>query len=208
MQLKFPCCQLAQRVHGSKVEVKESTENSKALNWTSWNEVHSVRWSDALISRCVGWVLWPLDSKWTVGWTDGTGIGSSDTLGFGYSMGQGSALKHRTIRCLDHRFIRRLHLNQIETRQLNCFSTEWTDAWIEDSAVHSTVIFKSYSIATSVESSAPDDPMRRRCIASVHCLCFSVQRLYLTLLVTGWSDALQGETICSSDGTTFSGNLF
>jgi hypothetical protein len=27
--------QLAQRVHGSKVEAKESTENSKALNWTS-----------------------------------------------------------------------------------------------------------------------------------------------------------------------------
>jgi aminoglycoside N3'-acetyltransferase len=33
--LKFLGCQLAQRVHGSKVEVKESKENSKALNWTS-----------------------------------------------------------------------------------------------------------------------------------------------------------------------------
>jgi hypothetical protein len=32
---KFLGCQLAQRVHGSKVEAKESTENSKALNWTS-----------------------------------------------------------------------------------------------------------------------------------------------------------------------------
>jgi hypothetical protein len=53
----------------------------------------------------------------------GTGIGSSDTLGFGYSMGQGSALKHQTIRRLDHRFIRRLHLNHTEMRQLNCFST-------------------------------------------------------------------------------------
>jgi hypothetical protein len=30
--LKFLGCYLAQRVHGSKVEAKESTENSKALN--------------------------------------------------------------------------------------------------------------------------------------------------------------------------------
>jgi hypothetical protein len=29
--LKFLGCQIAQRVHGSKVEAKESTENSKAL---------------------------------------------------------------------------------------------------------------------------------------------------------------------------------
>jgi hypothetical protein len=57
-------------------------------------------------------------------------IGSSDALGFGYSSGQGSALKHRTIRHLDHRFIRRLHLNSIETHQDFCFSTGWTDAWI------------------------------------------------------------------------------
>jgi hypothetical protein len=128
--LKFLSCQLAQRVHGNKVEEKESTENSKALNWTSWNEVHSVGWSDALFSRCVGWVVWPLNSKWTVGWTDGTGIGSSDALGFGYSMGQGSELKHWTIQRLDHRFIRRLDLNHTETRQVKCFSTGWTDAWI------------------------------------------------------------------------------
>jgi hypothetical protein len=46
-----------------------------------------------------------------------------DALGFGYSSGQGSALKHQTIRRLDHRFIRRLHLNSIETRQDFCFST-------------------------------------------------------------------------------------
>jgi hypothetical protein len=123
-------------------------------------------------------------------------------------MGQGSALKHRTIRRLDHQFIRRLHLNHTETRQLNCFSTGWTDAWIEDSAIHPTVIFKSCSTAPSVESSAPDDPTGRRCIALVHCLGFSVQRLYWTLLVIGWSDALQGETIGSSDGTTFSGEFF
>jgi hypothetical protein len=136
-----------------------------------------------LISRCIGSVLWPLDSKWTVGWTDGTGIGSSDALGFGYSMGQGSTLKQWTIRRLDHRFIRRLYLNQTETRQLNCFSTGWTDAWIEDSAVHPTVVFKSHSTAPSVESSAPDDPTGRRCIASVHCLGFLVQRLYWTLFL-------------------------
>jgi hypothetical protein len=206
--LKFFGCQLAQRVHGSKVEANESTQNSKALNWTSWNQVHSAGWSDALISRCVGWVPWPLYSKWTVGWTDGTGISSSDALRFGYSMGQGSALKHRTIRHLDHRFIWQFHLNHTETRELNCFSTGWTDAWIEDSAVHPTVIFKSYSTAPSVESSAPDDPTGRRCIASVHCLGFLVQRLYWALLDSGWSDASQGETIGSSYGTTFSGNLF
>jgi hypothetical protein len=33
--LKFLGCYLAQRVHGSKVEAKESMENSKALNWMS-----------------------------------------------------------------------------------------------------------------------------------------------------------------------------
>jgi hypothetical protein len=33
--LKFLGCYLAQRVHGSKVEAKESTENSKVLNWMS-----------------------------------------------------------------------------------------------------------------------------------------------------------------------------
>jgi hypothetical protein len=152
--------------------------------------------------------MWPRDSKQTVRWTDGTGIGSSDTLGFGYSLGQGSALKHWTIRCLDHRFIRRLHLNHTEARQDNCFSTGWTDTWIEDSAVHPAVIFKSYSTAPSVKSSAPDDLTRRRCIASVHCLGFLVQWLYWTLWDTGWSDASQGETIGSSDGTTFSRNLF
>jgi hypothetical protein len=33
--LKFLGSQLAQRVHGSKVEAKESKENKNALNWTS-----------------------------------------------------------------------------------------------------------------------------------------------------------------------------
>jgi hypothetical protein len=115
--LKFLGCNLAQRVLGSKVEAKESTEISKALNWMSRNQVYSVGWSDAQVLTHVEWVLQPTDSKWTVRWTDGTGIGSSDALGFGYSSGQGSTLKHRTIRWLDHRFIRWLHLNSTETRQ-------------------------------------------------------------------------------------------
>jgi hypothetical protein len=45
-------------------------------------------------------------------------------------MGQGSGLKHRTIRRHDHQFIRRLVLNHTETLQVNCFSIGWTDAWI------------------------------------------------------------------------------
>jgi hypothetical protein len=79
---------------------KRIDENSKVLNWISWNQVYSVGWSDAQVLTRVGWVLQPTNLKWTVGWTDGTGIGSSDALGFGYSSGQGSALKHRTIQRL------------------------------------------------------------------------------------------------------------
>jgi hypothetical protein len=169
----------------------------------SWSQVYSVEWSDAQVLTRVGWVLQPTDSKWTVGWTDGTGIGSSDALGFGYSSGQGSALKHQTIWHLDHRFIRRLHLNHTETRQDFCFSIGWTDAWIVYSAVHPTPWFKSYSTAPSVVPSTPDDPTGRRCIASVHCLGFLVQWLYWSLWVTGWSDAQQGGTIGSSYDTTF-----
>jgi hypothetical protein len=205
--LKFLRCYLAQRVHGSNVEAKESMENSKALNWMSWNQIHSVGWSDAQVLTRVGWVLQPTDSKWTVGWTDGTSIGSYDALGFGYSSGQGSALKHQTIQRLDHRFIRRLHLNHIEMCQDFCFSTGWTDAWIEYSAVHPTPWFKSHSTTPSVVPSAPDDPTWRRCIASMHCLCFLVQWLYWSLWETGWSDAQQGGTIGSSDGTTFKGTF-
>jgi hypothetical protein len=59
----------------------------------------------------------------------------------------------------------------------------------------------------SVVPSAPDDPTGRRCIASVHCLCFLVQQLYWALWDTRWSDAQQGGTIGSSDGTTFSGDF-
>jgi hypothetical protein len=33
--------------------------------------------------------------------------------------------------------------------------------------------------------SAPDDPTGRRCIESVYCLGFKVQRLYWLVLVTG-----------------------
>jgi hypothetical protein len=46
-------------------------------------------------------------------------------------MGQGFELQHRTIRRLDHQFIRRYHLNSTETHQDFCFSTGWTDAWME-----------------------------------------------------------------------------
>jgi hypothetical protein len=155
----------------------------------SWNQLHSVRWSDAQLLTRVGWVLQPTGSKWTVGWTDGTGIRSSDALGFGYSSGQGSRLKHRTIRHLDHRFIWRLHLNSTDMRQDFCFSTGWSNALMVLTAVHPTVCFKSYSTAPSGVPSAPDDPTGRRCIASVYFLGFKVQRLYWALWVTGWSDA-------------------
>jgi hypothetical protein len=47
-----------------------------------------------------------------------------------------------------------------------------------DSAVHPTVIFETYNTAPSEKSSAPDGPMGRRCIVSVHCLGFLVQQLY------------------------------
>jgi hypothetical protein len=140
--LKIFGCYLAQRVNGSKVEAKESTKNSKALNWMSWKQVYSVGWSDAPVLTRVRWDLQPTDSKWTVGWTDGTRISSSDALGFGYSSGQGSALKHRTIRRLDHRFIPQLHLNSTETCQDFCFSTGWTDAWIEDTISSSNALIQ------------------------------------------------------------------
>jgi hypothetical protein len=49
----------------------------------SWSSSHSVRWTDALFSTFVGWVLWLEFSKETVRWTDGPSIGSSGDLGFG-----------------------------------------------------------------------------------------------------------------------------
>jgi hypothetical protein len=158
----------------------------------SSNQFHSVGWSDALYLTRVGWVLQLTGSKWAIGWTDGTGISSSDALGFGYSSGQGSGLKHQTIWRLDHRFIQWLHLNSIEMHQEFCFSTRWSDAWMVYTAVHPTVCFKPYSTAPSGVPSAPDDPTTRRSIASVYYLGFLVQRLYCTLWVTGWSDARQG----------------
>jgi hypothetical protein len=60
-----------------------------------------------------------------------------------HSYGQGSALKHRTIRRLDHRFIRRLHLNSTEMCQDFCFSTGWTDTWIEDTIGSSDALFQN-----------------------------------------------------------------
>jgi hypothetical protein len=202
--LKFLRCYLAQRVHGSKVEAKELTENSKALNWMSWNQIHSVGWSDTPLLTHVGWVLQPTNSKWTVGWTDGAGISSSDALGFGYNSGQGSALKHRMIRCLDHRFIWRLHLNSTVTHQDFCFSTRWTDAWIGDinSSPDALIQIIQYRPKCGAFNTGWSDG------ASVYCLGFKVQQLYWLLLVTEWSDAQQGGTIGSSDGTTFSGDFF
>jgi hypothetical protein len=54
---------------------KNRWKTQKRLNWTSWNSNHSVGWTDALKTTLVGWVLWPRDSKQTVWWTDGIGIG-------------------------------------------------------------------------------------------------------------------------------------
>jgi hypothetical protein len=61
-----------------------------------------------------------------------------------------------------------------------------------DSVVHPTVIFKTYSTAPSEKSSATDGLTGHRCIGSVHCLGFLVQRLYWTPWGTGWSDACAG----------------
>jgi hypothetical protein len=51
---KFLGCHLAQRVHGSKVEAKESTENSKALELDELKSKSQRRMNRALISTCVG----------------------------------------------------------------------------------------------------------------------------------------------------------
>jgi hypothetical protein len=184
------------------------TENSKALNWMSSNEVHSVGWSDSLFSRCVEWVLWPKYSKQTVGWTDGTGIGSSDALGFGYSMGHDSGLKHRTIWHLDHQFIRRLHLNHTEMHQVNCFSTGWTDAWIGmlSGSPDGLIQIIQYRPECEVFSTGWSDR------ASVYSFGALSGFLGSMAILRSVSDRMiqrfAWETIGSSDGTTFSGNLF
>jgi hypothetical protein len=188
--LKFLGCYLAQRVHGSKVEAKESTENSKVLDWMSWNQVYSVGWSDAKVLTRVRWVLQPTSSKWTVGWTDGTCIGSSVALGFGYSSSQGSALKHQTIRHLDHptvafkfnRDASRLLLQHRMNRRLDCILSGSSDALIQ---------IIQYRPKCGAFSTGWSDGAS---VYSVGALSgFLVQRLYWSLWVTGWSDAQQGE---------------
>jgi hypothetical protein len=116
-----------------EAKLKQKNQRKTQWHWIGWVEIKklSVGWTDAPLLTRVGSVLQPTSSKWTVEWTDDYGIGSSDALGFGYSMDQGSELQHRTIRRLDHRFIWRYHLNSTETRQDFCFSTGWTDAWME-----------------------------------------------------------------------------
>jgi hypothetical protein len=152
--------------------------------------------------------MWPLDSKQTVGWTDGTGIGSSDALGFGYSMGQGSELKHWTIWRLDHRFIRRLILNHTEMRQVNCFSTGWTHAWIGILSGSSDGLIQiiQYHPECEVFSTEWSDG------ASVYSVDALSGFLGSTAILDAISDRMirrfTGETIGSSDDTTFSGNLF
>jgi hypothetical protein len=103
-------------------------------------------------------------------------------------MGQGSGLKHQTIRRLDHRFIWRLILNHTETRQDFYFSTVWTDAWMEGTIGSSDALIQirqNRSKCGAFSTGWSDG-------ASVYCLGFKVQRLYWFLLVTGWSDAQQG----------------
>jgi hypothetical protein len=136
--------------------------------------------------------MWPRDSKQTIGWTDGTGIGSSDALGFGNSKGQGSAplgpddlmpwpMVHPTVAFKTYREAPKHLLLHGMVRRLGV-----------DSSVHPTALFETCSTAPSGCSSAPDDPAGRRCIASVHCLSFLVQQLYWGLWVTRWSNACAG----------------
>jgi hypothetical protein len=174
----------------------------------SWNSSYSVGWTDAFNSTFVGWLLRPENSKETVRWTDGIGSGSSDALGFGNSKGQSSAASapddptlwlavYPTLAFKSYRDAPRFLLQHRMNRHLR-----------HNPAVHPTPTFKLHSTAQTGCSSAPDDPTGRRCIALVHWLGHVVQQLYWILWVTGWSNACAGGTISSSDGTTFSGNLF
>jgi hypothetical protein len=146
--------------------------------------------------------------KQTVGWTDGIGSGSSDALGFGNNKDQGSASSaqddpmpwpavHPTVAFKTYRDAPKLLLQHRMNWRLEV-----------NSVVHLTPVFETYSTGPSGCSSAPDDPMGRRCITSVHCLG-SWFNGYIG--VCEWSDdpmPAQGDTIGSSDGTTFSGKLF
>jgi hypothetical protein len=116
--------------------------------------------------------MWPKGSKHTVGWTDGTGIGSSDALGFGNNKGQGTAPSapddlmpwptvHPTVAFKTYRDAPKLLLQHRMNRRLDV-----------NSAVHPTSIFETYSAAPSEKASAPDDPRGRRCIALVYVWVF------------------------------------
>jgi hypothetical protein len=194
------------------MEAKEKQKNrrktQRCLNWMSWNSNHSVGWIDAINSTFVGWVQRPKDSKQTVGWTDGIGSGSSDALGFGNSKGQGldsSAPDDPTPRPAIY-----LTLAFKSYRDAPKYLLQHRMNWRlkVNSVVHPTPLLELHSTAPSGCSSAPDDPTGRQCIASVHWLGHVVQQLYWILWVTGWSDAYARGTIGSSDGTTFSENLF
>jgi hypothetical protein len=175
----------------ARLNQKNRWKTQRCLNCTSWNSNHSVRWTDDLKNTFVGWVLWPKDSKQTVGWT-GIGSGSSDALGFGNSKGQGLASSapddpmpwpavYPTAAFKTYRDAPKLLLQH------------WMDRRLEvDSLVHPTAVFKTYSTAPSGCSSAPDGPTGRQCIASVYLLGYLVQRLYWILWVIGWSDACAG----------------
>jgi hypothetical protein len=128
--------------------------------------------------------------KVTVVWTDGTCIGSSDALGFGNSKvwtSVASTPNDLTLKSVVHptpsfksckdapRFLLQHQMN-------------WR--FSKTPADHPTSVFEVYSDAPSGWPSAPDKLMRHQIIVSVHCL---VQRLYWSLLVTGWSDACAGE---------------
>jgi hypothetical protein len=129
-------------------------------------------------------------------------------LGFGYSSVQGSALKHRTIRRLDHRFIWRLHLNSTETRQDFCFSTGWTDAWIcilsgSSDGLIQIIQYRPKCGAFSIGWSDG---------ASVYSVGALSGFQGSTAILASISDRMirrsAGGTIGSSDGTSFSGDLF
>jgi hypothetical protein len=142
--------------------------------------------------------------KVTVGWTDGTCIGSSDALGFGNSKvwtSVASSPNDLTPRSVVH-LTPSFKLCRDAPRFL--LQHQMNRRFSKTPAVHPTSVFEVYSDTPSGWPSAPDKLMVRRIIVSVHCL---VQRLYWSLWVTGWSDACAGGIVGSSDGTTFQGTF-
>jgi hypothetical protein len=183
-------------------------KTQRRLNWMSQSSSHSVGWIDTLFSTFVGWVLWLEFSKETVRSTDEPSIGSSGDLGFGNSKVQSSAssiLDDPMLWLAVHLTPPTFKSYRDTTRFL--VQHRMNRRFIHTSTVHPTALFELHSTAPSGCSSASDRPTVCRCIASVHWLGHLVQRLYQRLWVTGWSDAFAGDTISSSDGTTFQGNF-